>query len=204
MSYVARVAELRPGRPLAGYDPIAIQQRMEATGFFRDVGTPELLIEGDSGAVVRIPATEEAPGAFDLVLGYLPSADGQGGGSLVGNGHLVFRNLFGGGRQFSLKLNRPPGQVSSIDVRAGDPFILGLPLSIEGRFEGLQQDSTYAKRGYGLEVGYRLIGGLYVFSTFNREVTRPGLAGVMLDTGGRQLVPLASAFFAGLGVRPCF
>ena len=200
LRYVARVAELRPGRPLSGYDPAAIRQRLEATGFFRDIGLPELLLEGDSGAVVRIPMTEEAPGAFDLVLGYQPPADGQGGGNLVGNGHLVFRNLFGGGRRFSLELSRPPGQVSRVDVRAADPFILGLPLSIEGRFEGLQQDSTYGKRGYGLEVGYRFEGGLQLFSTINREVTRPGLAGVALRDG-RQKVPLASAFFAGLGVR---
>ena len=40
LRYVARVAELRPGRPLSGYDPVAIRQRLEATGFFRDIGLP--------------------------------------------------------------------------------------------------------------------------------------------------------------------
>jgi len=199
--YVARIAELRTGRPLAGYDPVAIQQRLEATGFFSEVGMPALRIEGDSIAVVQIPLTEEAPGAFDLVLGYLPPADGRGGGSLVGNGHLLFRNLFGGGRRFSLKLNRLPGQVSSADVRAADPFILGLPFQAEGRFEGIQQDSTYGKQGYGFELGYRLVGGLQLFGTLNREVTRPGQGGLRLDVSGRQRVARATAFFAGLGVR---
>ena len=199
--YVARVAELRVGRRLAGYDPVAIRQRLEATGFFSTVGIPELLlVEGDSGAVVRIPLEEEAPGAFDLVLGYLPPADGEGGGSLIGNGHLIFRNLFGGGRQFSLRLNRLPSQVSSVDLRGADPYFLGLPLSVEGRFEGFQQDSTFGKQQYGLEVGYRLAGGLHLFGTASSEATRPGQGGLEL-IGGLQRVARASAFFGGLGVR---
>ena len=198
--YVARVAELRIGRPLAGYDPVAIQQRLEATGFFSVVGMPELLlVEGDSGAVVRLALEEEAPGAFDLVLGYLPPMDG-GGGSLIGNGHLLFRNLFGGGRQFSLRLNRLPSQVSSVDLRGADPYFLGLPLSLEGRFEGLQQDSTYGKQQYGLEVGYRLAGGLQLFGTLSSEVTRPGQGGFEL-IGGQQRVARGSALFGGIGVR---
>ncbi len=199
--YVARVAELKIGRPLAGYDPVAIQQRLEATGFFSAVGMPELLlVEGDSGAVVRLPLEEEAPGAFDLVLGYLPPMDGEGGGNLIGNGHLIFRNLFGEGRQFSLLLNRLPGQVSSVDVRGADPYILGLPFSVEGRFEGLQQDSTFGKQQYGFEVGYRLGGGLQLFGTISSEVTRPSQAGFTL-VNGRQRVARASAIFGGLGVR---
>ncbi|MFQ5570820.1 MAG: POTRA domain-containing protein, partial [Rhodothermales bacterium] len=115
-SYVARVSGLKKGQPLSGYNAAAIRQRLEATGFFSTVGTPELLIEGDSSAVVHITLDEEAPGAFDLVLGYLPPMGGEGGGSLVGNGHLLLRNLFGSGRLFSLRLNRLPGQVSSVEV----------------------------------------------------------------------------------------
>lgn len=199
-AYLARVAELREGKPLIGYDPVAIQQRLEATAFFQEVGLPELYLESDTGVVVRIPLVEEAPGAFDLVLGYLPPEGGTGRGSLVGNGHLLFRNLFGGGRQFSLQLNRLPGQVSSVDVRTSDPYLLGLPVSVEGRFEGIQQDSTYGKQGYGLEVGYRLRGGLHLFGTVGREVTRPGQGGFRL-VNGRQRVARATAFFAGIGVR---
>ncbi len=199
--YVARIAGLRPGRSLTNYDPGAIQQRLEATTFFRDVGLPELLVEDDSSAVVRIPLDEEAPGAFDLVVGYLPSSGSGGGGGLIGNGHLILRNLFGAGRRLSLKLNRLPGSVSSVDVRAADPFLLGLPLSAEGRFEGLQQDSTFDKQRYGLEVGYRFVGALELFGTLSQEETKPGPSGARLNFQGRQRVARASALFAGLGVR---
>lgn len=198
--FVERIAELRPGQPLLNYDPEGIQQRLAATEFFKTVGIPELLVEGDSSAVLRIPLEEEAPGAFDLVLGYQPSPGGQGGGNLVGNGHLVLRNLFGGGRLLALKLNRLPGQISSVDVRLADPFILGLPFSVEGRFAGLQQDSTYGKQDYILELGYRFTGGLQAYGTFSREVTNPGQAGLRL-VGNRQRIPQASTVFGGIGFR---
>lgn len=200
-AYVARLAELRAGQPLIGYDPVSIQQRLESTAFFSNVGTPELYVEGDSVAIIRIPLTEEPPGAFDLVLGYLPpSPGGQGSGSLIGNGHLNLRNLFGAGRHLSLKLNRLPGEVSSVDVRAGDPFVLGLPLRAEVRFAGLQQDSTYGKQEYGLEIGYFFNRVLEVFGTGNREVTRPSQAGERL-IGGRQRIARAEALFLGVGLR---
>ena len=69
VAYAARVAGLRNGQSLTSYDPADIQQRLEATGFFRRVDPPELLIRADTAATLRIPVVEEAPGAFDLVLG---------------------------------------------------------------------------------------------------------------------------------------
>ena len=199
-AYVARVAGLQPGRPLAGYDPATIQQRLEATAFFQTVGLPELIVEPDSGAVIRIEVAEEPPGSFDLVLGYLPPAGSQGRGSLVGNGHLILRNLFGAGREMALRLNRLPGRVSAVDVRAADPFILGLPLRAEGQFEGFQQDSTFGKQRYGAELGVHLAGGFQLFGTLRRELTKPGEGGQRL-VGGRQQVARADAFFAGIGLR---
>lgn len=198
--YAARAAGLRLGHRLAGFDPEAIRQRLAATPVFRFVQEPELILEGDSMIVVRIPVEEEGPGAFDLALGYQPPAPGQRRGRLVGSGHLVLRNLFGSGRLLSLELKRPPGSVSRLDAQASSPFVAGLPLSLEGRFAGLQQDSTYGKRTYGMEIGYLLRSGLHVFGTLRREVTRPGLAGLAI-IDGVQRIALATSVFAGLGIR---
>ncbi|RMH53242.1 MAG: hypothetical protein D6685_15905 [Bacteroidetes bacterium] len=198
-SFVARVTGLHPGRPLAGYDPDAVRRRLQATAFFREVGEPVLLLEPGAGAVLRIPLEEEPPGSFDLVLGYQPPSGG-GPGRLVGNGHLILRHLFGGGREVSLRLNRLPERVSSVDARVMDPFVAGLPFSVEGRFEGLQQDTTYGQQRYRAELGYRLAGELRLLGTLSREVTRPGPGGIALRQG-RQRIPRADAWFYGLGIR---
>ena len=199
-SYVSKTLGLRPGRPLRHFDPVEMQRQLYETGVFRTVGIPELIVEPDTGAVIKFFIEEDDPGMFDLVLGYLPPATEGSSGNLIGNGHLALRNLFGRGRTFSLRLHRLPRQASSVDVVYREPFLFGLPFDVSGRFEGLQQDSTYGKQGYRGEVGYKFEDGLGTFVTYSREVTRPGQAGLRL-AGGEQRIARADAWFAGLGIR---
>ena len=200
VDFVARVTGLRRGAPLTDYDPQALRERLEATALFERVAAPELLVGEGGAATLRIPVEEASPGAFDLVLGYLPPAQGQPG-RVVGNGQVALRNLFGAGRAFSLRLDRRAGQTNRAEVFAADPYFLGLPLGVEAGFEGLQQDSTYGKQVYRLGLGYRFAKGLQVFGTLSREVTRPGQEGARLGGAARQRVPRADAFFYGVGLR---
>ncbi len=198
--FAARTAGLQPDTPLLAFDPDGIRRELEETGLFESVGTPELALGSDGTATVRVPATEAPPGTFDLVFGYLPPNSGEEGGSVVGNGSLLLRNLFGRGRSLGLQLVRNPGLVSSIDVRVADPFVFGLPLRLEAQFAGYQQDSTFQRQRFGVEAGYRFAPGLEGFVTASREFVEAGIAGVVL-VEGRQRIPQADAFFAGVGVR---
>lgn len=199
-SFLARVAEVGIDQPMGAYDLQAIQRRVEATGLFRQVDTPEVRVTEDGAAILHLPVTEKPPGTFDLVLGYLPPRGSQQEGQLVGSGQLSLRNLFGGGRGMRLELDRRPGQVSQVDVQAADPYLFGWPVRLELQFEGEQRDSTYGKQAYHVGVGYELPDGLGLAGTLTREVTRPGQAGTRLQ-GGEQRIPRATAWFAGLSVR---
>ncbi len=200
-SFVARLVGHQPGAIVTRYDPELIRRRLEETGLYETVGVPQLIVEPDTGAVLFIPLEEADPGSFDLVLGYLPPQGPAEKGSIVGNGRLEMRNMMGGGRRISVRLNRLPNQVSSIDVSAGDPFLLGLPIGVEGRFNGMEQDSTFGKQAYEGELQYRFEGGMTAFGGFSREVTRPGQAGLRLARDGRQVIPRSDAWFLGLGMR---
>lgn len=197
--FVARQTGLVPGEWLGAFEPERIRRDLEETQLFEEVGTPELAL-GTDGATVRVPVTEAPPGSFDLVFGYLPPDGAGGSGSVVGNGSLVLRNLFGRGRTLALQLVRNPGLVSSLDVRLADPFVLGLPLRLEAQFSGYQQDSTFQRQRYGLEAGYRLAPGLLALVTASREFVDAGIAGATL-VDGRQRIPEADAWFAGAGLR---
>jgi outer membrane protein assembly factor BamA len=196
--FAARVAGLRPGQPLAPYHPAAIRRDLEATGLFEEVGDPSLVLS-DSGAVVRVPVREGPPGAFDLVLGYLPASGGQEG-AFVGNGRLELRNLFGAGRLVRLRLVRNPGLASEVEVRTEDPFVLGLPLRLEGQFDGATRDSTFARSRFRAEAGYRLAPGLELVAGASRERVEPGFYGAEL-VDGRPRVAASSAVFGGAGLR---
>jgi len=197
---LAYLAGLEVDAPLRDYDPEAIRRRLQEHDIFQSVGTPQLQVAADGGAVLRIPVEEAAPGAFDFVLGYLPPSQTRDSGQLVGSGHLLLKHLFGGGRTAEFTLDRRPGRTSIFDVSLSDPYLLGLPLRIGGHFRGEQRDSTYGERVYELEGGYRLGNGLELTATLSREAVRPGPAGTQfLD--GRQQIPRSTTLFYGAGVR---
>lgn len=200
-SLVARLAEIEVGRPLTAFESERIRRRIEESGLFESVGSPELVIDSDTTAVLRIPIEEGDPGTFDLVLGYLPPRGSEASGSIIGNGHLSLRNLFGRGQMLSLRLHRLPGHLSRVDVAASDPYVLGLPIGLEAAFQGLEQDSTYGKRTFGGDVRYYLAPGMDIIGGFSREQTGSGQAGLRLGPLGRQVVPNSDAWFLGIGTR---
>lgn len=199
-SLVARLAGLDVGAPLTGYDPARIRTALRDHPFFQSVGAPELSVGADGGAVLRVPVEEAAPGAFDLVLGYLPPSGAGRGGQLVGSGHLLLEHLFGGGRRVDLSLDRRPGQASIVDLSVSDPYLFGLPFRVTATFRGEQRDSTYGERRYGLSAGYHVSRAFDLSGRLSREVVRPGQDGTRLRDG-RQRIPRAQTFFYGVGVR---
>lgn len=196
--YVARLAGLRTGRTMRDYRPDDLRDRLMETGLFSDVFEPTLTIDADTGAVIDFELRDNPPGSFDLAIGFLPPPASGGRMSVVGNGHLALNNLFGRGRTAALKLNRLPGQVSSLSVDLSDPFIFGTPLSVSLSFHGLQEDSTFSKHRFAGEFGMYIARGLLGFVTLGREVTEPGAAGAF--TGGAG-VRAGAAWFAGVGLR---
>lgn len=196
---IARLGRVDVGAPLQNYDPAAIRSRLQQSGLFARVGRPELRVTPGGDATLFVPVTDASPGTFDLVVGYLPPAGTGDGGQLVGNGQLQLRNVFGGGREFALQLDRRPGQVSLFDVRAADPFLFGRSLRLAAAFHGEQRDSTYAKRVYEVEAAIRPSLTWEVGGSLRREVTRPGQAGTRILRGEQQ-VPRSEALFYGATV----
>jgi len=197
-TYVYHISGLKPRHLLKNFDSGDMQRKLEATGMFSLVDLPELYKSTDSSVVVHVPVKESTPGVFDLALGY---ERGEGGkGALVGSGRLALRNLFGGARTLELVLNRAPGQLGYVMVQVEAPLIFGLPMSLAGSFEGLQQDSTYSKREYEAKFGYWIDSSMQIFASVAREVTRPGSAGIEL-IDGRQRIPVSNALFFGAGIQ---
>jgi outer membrane protein assembly factor BamA len=197
---VARLAGLEKGAPLTNYDPARIQSALRESPLFESVGTPRLEVTAEGGAVLHVPVEGAPPGSFDLVLGYLPPSGVRDDGQLVGSGHLLLENLFGGGRRMNLTLDRRPGQTSLFDLSVSDPYIFGLPFRLTAQFEGEQRDSTYGERSYGLDAGYQFGDGFELTGSVSREVVKPGQSGAQLRNG-RQRIPRSQTLFYGLGVR---
>ena len=196
-AFVVHTSGLNPGQILKHFQPAEIQRKLQATGIFRRVEHPELYQTSDSSVVIHIPVQESPLGAFDLALGFERSDGGRG--ALIGSGNLFLRNLFGGARTLELKLHRAPDQLGYVMIHVETPLIFGLPISIMGAFEGLQQDSTYGQREYQAQIGYWIDPSVKIFSSVTREITRPGLTGTQF-IDGLQRIPIANALFIGGGL----
>jgi len=196
-AFVVHTSGLNHGQILKNFQPTEIQRKLQATGIFRRVDRPQVYKTSDSSVVIHVPVQESPLGAFDLALGYERSDGGRG--ALIGSGNLLLRNLFGGARTLELKLNRAPDQLGYVEINVEIPLIFGLPISVMGGFEGLQQDSTYGKREYKAQVGYWIDPSVKIFSSITREITRPGLTGTQF-LNGMQRIPVANALFFGGGV----
>lgn len=197
-AFATRVVGAEPGAPFVGLDAAAARRDLLATGLYRAVGEATLAEDAAGRVVVRVPVEAGPPGAFDLVLGYLPPAAGRSGG-VVGSGRLELRDVFGGGRVLRAVLDRTPGLASRAELAATDPFVLGLPLRASLDFEGISRDSTFSRQAIGGEVGYRLGPGVELSLSARREGVSPGRAGAE-PVAGRPRVRRSSALFAGAGL----
>lgn len=195
----ARLAGLEPGRPLRRFDAEEAAARLRASGYFRRVGAVRLERDSVGALVAVLPVEEEPPGAFDLILGLLPSTRSGEKAQLMGTGSLTLRNLAGLGYDLAVRLNRLPGRVANATARAATPQLLGLPLRLDVRFDGLQQDSTLAQQRYRTETAYR-IGALDLVALVSSERTQPGDAGREI-AGRAQRIARADALYLGGGLR---
>jgi len=196
-----RLSGLQAGAAFQPLDREALRRELEATGLFESVGVPTLALDANRQLVVQVPVLDGPPGTFDLVLGYLPSAN-SGSGGLVGSGRLELRNPFGGGRRVNVALNRTPGLVSAFDLSVSDPFVAGLPFGLAGAFSGYARDSTFSRQRLRGETALRVSRGIEVSLSASREAVAPGSFGATLIEGQQRVVRSSGWFFgAGLAVR---
>lgn len=193
-AYVARVGGIPRRGPLRRFDASLLRRRLIDSGNFSEVGNPTLLLDEEGRAVIVVPLLEEAPGAFDAVLGYLPPSGERAKGTVVGNVDVSLKHFLGGGRRFAFRFNRLPARATRLLIEGEDPFVGGLPLRLLGGYEGFQQDSTFTRQQWKVEGGYQVLEGMEVFLRATKEGTRPG-------TDSLINVPRADTWFAGVGFR---
>ncbi|MDT0630510.1 BamA/TamA family outer membrane protein [Rubrivirga sp. S365] len=199
-AFASRVAAVGPGALLADVDLGRVRAVLDATRLYDEVGEPVVARGADGRVVVQVPVREAAPGAFDLVVGFLPPSDGEPG-QLVGNGRVNLRNPFGGGRALDVELVRNPGLASSLDVAARDPFVFGTPLAVGLGFEGTSRGEPvpFSRQRYAAELGYALAPGLSLVAGLTAETVRPGVVADSALAGG-AVVRRSDALYVGAGV----
>ncbi len=142
-----------------------IVDRLKRVSYIKDVDQVSLFAESDPAcglspetAVLRITLTEAKNNSFSGILGYVPSprtlratpSPGGKKGYLTGKIDLVFDNIFGTGRRVDLNWYKKDPYSSDLSFLYREPWILGLPPTLELRISQIDYDSTYLQVSFAL------------------------------------------------------
>ncbi|WP_124245585.1 BamA/TamA family outer membrane protein [Cyclonatronum proteinivorum] len=192
--FLARVSGIREGMVLNAASLRAARLNLENTGLLASVGEAVLMQEpGSSGFIVEIDVEERRTNAVDLLFGYLP--DPGGGGTVIGTGDLVLRNVFLPGSRLDLQFERLQQFVTRLDLGFESQHIGSTPFGAGARFRFEQQDTLYQVRTLRLNGRYRLSSTTSLIASLRQEVSVSGALPVA------QLRVLdATSLFTGFGI----
>jgi outer membrane protein assembly factor BamA len=167
------------------------RRRLQRLGFFREVG--EVQLEAGSHpdfVVLRVPVVEGRTNTVDGVVGYQPATEVRKG-YFTGLLDLSFRNLMGTGREVEARWSRRDPTSSQLRFGYQEPWPLGLPMTLGGYIEQINQDSSYAQTTLEAQLtahlGRELTGGLMF-----------GWERVIADLAGGLYLPNSRTYSLGL------
>ncbi|KPL19713.1 MAG: hypothetical protein AMJ92_01870 [candidate division Zixibacteria bacterium SM23_81] len=153
------------------------RRKLQRLGFFQEVGEVRLEVGSRLDLVVlRVPVVEGRSNTVDGVLGYQPATEVRKG-YFTGLLDLSFRNLMGTGRKVEAMWSRREPTSSQLQFGYQEPWPLGLPVTVGGSIQQVNQDSSYAQTNLEIQVdshlGENLSGGVL----FGWERVIPDVAG---------------------------
>ncbi len=169
-----------------------IVQRLRRLSYIEDVKEASLVAENDPArglspetAVLRITLRERKNNSFSGILGYVPSprtlrtnpSPGGKKGHLTGRIDLVFDNIFGTGRRADLNWYKKDPYSSYLSFYYREPWILGLPPTLELGINQTDYDSTYLQLCLALGLLFHPLEKIGWETEIGWEKVVPGSAG---------------------------
>lgn len=138
--YLSRVAGLEIGDPIRPSEADAARDRLERTGLFASVDGPWLRSGSQSRASLVYRMIPLPQNRAEGALGY----DGRTS-TLSGFVNVELGNLFGSGRRFLGAWERFDSDRSRLNLAYREPYVAGLPVSVEVGLAQYLEDSTWTE-----------------------------------------------------------
>ena len=131
-----------------------LPERLNKLGFFQPVQKPKYYINSKGEGVLSFKVKEIQTNNFDGIIGYIPGSAPNVSGYVTGLINLKMRNLFGTGREASIKWQRLDRSSQLLDLNYLEPWVLGMPVNISTRIFQRKQDSSYVQRTFDISLQY--------------------------------------------------
>ena len=147
---IVREARMEPLAPFHQGKIDRIKRRIDRTQLFASVSEPQLYIASAAApdsliGGLSISVKEGKANLFDGIVGYVPSTAPNAKGYFTGDVFVMFRNLFGTGRKANVKWKRENEVTQELELQYREPWLFGIPLSVNAAFFQRKQDSSYVK-----------------------------------------------------------
>ena len=150
---ITRELRLKPGDAYDHQRILRVKDRLLRMGTFRRVDEPRVQFSGNR-AHVTLGVEDGNSNTLDGVIGYNPSTEEGGRGTITGRLHLSFRNLLGTGRFLEAYWQKKDNLSQAMRFGFEEPWILGWPIHIGARFHQELRDSTYIEREWNVSLRY--------------------------------------------------
>jgi hypothetical protein len=165
---------IKPGKPYKEAIAQKIDARLNLLSFAEPVRKTEIEILNDK-AKPLIYLKDRKANQFDLLIGLLPGSSGQRV-LITGKAQLHLVSAFGLGEEFQVKWEKLQPKTQTLDVRLIYPFMFGLPIGINAKFELFKKDTAFLNLNGDYGIQFQLEANDYVKGSYKNQST------VMLTT----------------------
>lgn len=160
-AYLEGYLGVKPGKPYSESVVKAISKRLKELAFVDEEKPFYVQFDGKK-ARLHLFLKNRKSSQFNFLLGFLPNNEITGRFILTGDAKLHLINPFGTGKEFLLNWKRPKLATQELQVKAAYPYLLGLPLGLDGKFELYKRDTLFLDLVEELGIQFHFIGGNYI------------------------------------------
>lgn len=160
---------LKTNRPYNESNIARIKQRLNELQFVEQI-QPHSVEFQNGKAAINLYLKDKRASQFNFLLGFLPGSSGQKL-LITGEARIHLFSPFGVGEEIFLEWQKLQPKTQRLDVRLTYPYIAGLPLGINARFELYKRDTTYLDIDGDYGVQYQIIGSNYLRASLKQKIT---------------------------------
>ena len=192
---ITREARLRQNEVFCSDLPEKIKRRLDHLQLFSSVSLPELYLPDTDKAALSVRVMEGNQNSFDGIIGYVPSGNSGGQGTITGLANISLRNLFGTGRKLSARWYQENQSSQETELHYFEPWVASYPVNLQLGFFQRKQDSSFVKMQYDVSAEFMVTDEFSVGASFSQCSVYP------TEGYGRSVMAESRTTSVGISIR---
>lgn len=182
----------------------AISARLLELPYLKEIKTWDMTMTG-SGAVVNLYVDTRKSSQVDVLVGFLPAAQGTGRTKLqlTGEANINLKNALGSGETLGVNWQQIQVKSPRLHLKYEHPFMFKSPLGLDFNFDLLKKDSSFINLNTQIGIQYVTTGrksGSVFFQNIITNVLADGMDTAKIKLS-KRLPPYIDANTSNIGIR---